>query len=191
MEANQNSGTALLVMDIQVGFLEMVPNSEAVVKSVNTAIDAARLAKIPVIYVVVGFRKGYPEVSQNNKMFSMIKKFPISLEDPKVHPSVNPQPDDIIVVKRRVSAFSGSDLQVVLSALKITKLVLTGFATSGVVLSTVREASDKDFVLTVLSDGCADGDAEVHTVLTTKIFTRQADVVTAEEWAKSITTKTA
>jgi len=38
-------------------------------------------------------------------------------------------------------------------------LVLTGFATSGVVLSTLREAADKDFQLTVLSDACVDGKA--------------------------------
>jgi nicotinamidase-related amidase len=53
-----------------------------------------------------------------------------------------------------------------------------------VVLSTVREAADKDYRLTVLADGCADGDEEVHRVLTTKVFPRQADVLTIEEWSK-------
>ena len=66
----------------------------------------------------------------------------------------------------------------------IQHLVLSGFATSGVVLSTLREAADKDYVLTVLEDGCADRDPEVHRVLTTKIFPRQANVVTVEEWSK-------
>ena len=47
-------------------------------------------------------------------------------------------------MKKRVSAFTGSDLQVVLSALEARHLVLTGLSTSGVVLSTTREASDKD-----------------------------------------------
>jgi nicotinamidase-related amidase len=62
--------------------------------------------------------------------------------------------------------------------------VLTGIATSGVVLSTVREAADKDYRLTVLADCCADGDQEVHQVLTTKVFPRQADVLTVGEWQK-------
>ena len=39
------------------------------------------------------------------------------------------------------------------------------FRTSGVVLSTVREAADKDYELTVLSGLCADFDPEVYTVL--------------------------
>jgi nicotinamidase-related amidase len=61
--------------------------------------------------------------------------------------------------------------------------VLAGISTSGVVLSTVREAADKDYRLTVLSDGCADMDPEVHTVLLNKVFPRQADVLTTAEWA--------
>ena len=100
----------------------------------------------------------------------------------KVVESVSPQPDDIIITKRRVSAFTGSDLEVVLRALGINHLVLTGLSTGGVVLSTLREAYDKDYSLTVLSDCCADRDEEVHRVLMTKIFPRQAEVMTADEW---------
>ena len=73
-----------------------------------------------------------------------------------VHPAIAPQAGDITCVKRRVSAFTGSDLEVVLRAQDIRHLVLAGVATSGVVLSTVREAGDKDFRITVLSDCCAD-----------------------------------
>jgi nicotinamidase-related amidase len=64
--------------------------------------------------------------------------------------------------------------------------VLTGIATSGVVLSTVREAADKDYRLTVLSDGCADLDPEVHSVLMGKVFPRQADVLTAMQWVDGL-----
>jgi nicotinamidase-related amidase len=51
-----------------------------------------------------------------------------------------------------------------------------------VVLSTLREAVDKDYRITVLSDCCADGDEETRRVLTTKKFPRQADVLKLEEW---------
>jgi nicotinamidase-related amidase len=66
--------------------------------------------------------------------------------------------------------------------LGITHILLTGIATSGVVLSTLREAADKDYAITVLSDCCADRDDEVHRVLMTKVFIRQAEVMKAEEW---------
>lgn len=81
---------------------------------------------------------------------------------------------------------AGSDLEVVLRANSIQHLVLTGIATSGVVLSTLREAADKDYRLTVLSDCCADPDAEVHLMLTTKVFPRQADVLTHTQWMDNL-----
>ena len=186
MAQASSSNTALLIMDIQVGILDMVKEKDDLVKTLNKSIDAARAAKIPVIYVVVGFRKGFPEVSGDNKIFSQIKQYKFPLEDPQVHESVNPQADDIVVRKRRFSAFTGSDLEVILRAMKISKLVLTGVATSGAVLSTLREAADKDFGLTVISDGCADSDPEVHEVLLKKVFTRQAEVVTSDEWIGQI-----
>ena len=185
MKNNNNQNKALLVMDVQGATVKMLKDNTSFIPSVTKAIQTARSNKIPVIYVVVGFRKGYPEVSQNNKSFLVLKSGAMNLdteEATKVHASVAPQPDDIIITKKRVSAFSGSDLEVVLRSFGIKHLVLTGIATSGVVLSTLREAADKDFKITVLSDCCADMDEEVHRVLTTKIFPRQAEVITSEEW---------
>jgi len=100
--------------------------------------------------------------------------------DPR--PIIEPVNDDVVVVKRRTSAFSGSDLEVLLRAWGIKHLVLAGIATSGVVLSTTREAADKDYQLTILSDLCADPDAEVHAVLLEKVFPRQATVIASEQW---------
>jgi nicotinamidase-related amidase len=185
MEINNNQKTALLVMDVQGATVKMLENNAQFLKCVNNAIQKARQNQIPVIYVVVGFRKNFPEVSRNNKSFLQLKNGHMKLDTEEaftVHESVSPLPDDIIVTKRRVSAFSGSDLEVVLRSFEINHLVLTGISTGGVVLSTAREASDKDFAVTVLSDCCFDRDEEVHRVLTTKIFPRQAEVMTSEEW---------
>ena len=111
----------------------------------------------------------------------------MGLDDPatQVHPAVAPHAGDIEVMKKRVSAFTGSDLDVVLRSLDIDALVLAGIATSGVVLSTLRQAADLDYQLTVLADGCLDADAEVHRVLTEKVFPRQADVVSIADWTAS------
>jgi nicotinamidase-related amidase len=191
METNsQNLATALLIMDIQAGTVGRVSDSASLLKTLGQALTAARSAQIPVIYVVVGFRKGIPEITAatTNKSFSAIKGagWP-GIEEPiQVDPAVAPQAGEMVVTKRRVSAFAGSDLEVILRGHKIEHLALAGIATSGVVLSTVREAADKDYRLTVLSDGCADLDPEVHTVLVNKVFPRQADVLTVAEWAGSL-----
>ena len=188
---NTDKKTALLVMDVQDATVKMLPDNTAFIKSVSLAIQTARSNNIPVLYVVIGFRKGYPEINPNNKSFSAIRKDDSrsfdTEEGARVHVSVEPQAGDIIITKKRVSAFTGSDLEVLLRSLGITHLVLTGIATSGVVLSTLREAADKDYTITVLSDCCADRDEEVHRVLTTKVFTRQAEVMKAAEWAISQT----
>jgi hypothetical protein len=60
-------------------------------------------------------------------------------------------------------------------------------ATSGVVLSTLRQAADLDYRLTVLADGCGDADPEIHRVLTQKVFPRRADVTTIDAWAAGLT----
>lgn len=180
--------TAMLVMDMQSSILGNLPDAKGVIENVREAIGKAREKKIPVIYVRVGFRKGAPEVNMKNKAFVQRKKSG-AFENPeewmKIEPSLMPHEDDIIVTKRRVSAFTGSDLEVVLRAQAIGHIILLGVATSGVVLSTLREAADKDYKITVLADCCADADEEVHRILMTKVFPRQAEVLRLEEWIKS------
>jgi nicotinamidase-related amidase len=181
---------ALLVMDVQQGIVERFSDDGALVERLASAVEAARAADVPVIYVRIGFRSGFPEISPANRTFAAIREAAGSfgLDDPatQVHPGVAPQPDDVVVVKKRVSAFTGSDLEVVLRSMRIDTLVLTGIATSGVVLSTLREAADRDYRLVVLADGCLDGDPEVHRVLTEKVFPRQAEVTTVEAWRSSL-----
>jgi nicotinamidase-related amidase len=181
-----DENTALLVMDVQEGIVERFGDS-ALLPHLGRAIAAARAAGLLVIYVKVDFRPGFPEVSARNRAFSQVTKGGFLGDKAGVHPEVAPQPGDVEVTKRRVSAFAGSDLEVVLRAREITTLVLSGIATSGVVLSTLREAADKDYELVVLSDCCADGDPEVHRVLLEKVFPRQAEVLDADTWAQSLT----
>lgn len=98
--------------------------------------------------------------------------------------SIKAFPNDIIIEKRRFGAFEGSDLDLVLRAQNIKHIILCGVSTSGVVLSTVREAADKDYIITVVSDACADSDSEVQSVLMKKIFPLQADVITTAQLDK-------
>lgn len=165
-------------MDVQVGIIERVADQDALLTKIRAAIAAARGQKIPLIYVVVGFRDGAPEASDR------FKPMAATLANPR--PLLAPAEDDVVVVKRRVSAFSGSDLEVLLRAQNVRHLVLAGIATSGVVLSTVREAADKDFQITVLEDACADADAQVHALLMEKIFPRQCTVTTVENWSRTL-----
>lgn len=180
----------LLVMDFQHGIVERI-GAPSVIDAADRAVRAAREHGVPVMFVRVAFRPGYPEVAESNATFaaaakqagdSMTQDHPAT----QVHASLEPLPSEPVITKRRVSAFSGSDLDVLLRGAGADTLVLAGIATSGVVLSTLRQAADLDYHLTVLADACADPDPEVHRVLTEKVFPKQARVSSADDWAKSL-----
>jgi nicotinamidase-related amidase len=176
--------SALLVMDFQADILGMLGESAtSLLERTARLIAAARKAQSPIFYVVVGFRPGYPEVSARNASFAGITqsgRFVVTTPGSDIAPALSPKDGDIVVVKHRVSAFSGTDLDMILRAKGINTLVLTGIATSGVVLSTVRHAADTDYQIVVVEDCCADRDEEVHRVLTQKVFARHS-VTSASE----------
>ncbi|QUQ66717.1 cysteine hydrolase family protein [Kutzneria sp. CA-103260] len=177
--------TALLLMDVQRAIVSRFDSDPDYLPRLRQAVDHARAGDMLVGYVVVGFRPGHPEVNPANAIFGrMIGTDAFTPADPgaEIHPDIAPAPGDLVFTKKRVSAFAGSDLDQVLRSSDVDSLVLTGIATSGVVLSTVRQAFDLDYRLTVLSDGCLDSDPEVHRVLTTAVFPRQADVLTVADW---------
>ncbi len=180
-------------MDYQQTIVESI-GDDALLARTADLIRAARGAGLPIIYVVVGFRPGYPEVSANNVGFSTLRgtdRFAAGNPGTAISAAVAPAPDDVIVTKHRVSAFTGTDLDMVLRAGGIDSLVLAGIATSGVVLSTVRHAADADYRLVVVADCCADRDPEVHRVLVEKVFPRQATVTTAATFTAGLSARPA
>ena len=185
MIAIEPTRTAVLVMDYQSEVVTMLgAPAAAALERAGGLIVAARARGLSVIYVVVGFRPGYPELNPRNASFAAVAqsgRFVAATPGADIAPAVGPAAGEVVVVKHRVSAFAGTDLEMILRAKGIDTLVLLGFATSGVVLSTVRHAADADYRLVVVEDCCADRDDEVHRVLTGKVFPRQAAVVSASE----------
>jgi nicotinamidase-related amidase len=179
---------ALLLMDLQNSILDRIGAGEPYLDKVVAAQERAERAGLLVVLVRVAFRPGHPEISPNNKTFSAAAlRADMVVGDPAVEPHARLMRGngEVVVTKKRISAFAGSDLEVLLRSRGVTHLVIAGISTSGVVLSTVRAAADRDYELTVLEDLCLDADEEVHRVLTTKVFVRQADVIVAADWLPS------
>jgi nicotinamidase-related amidase len=176
--------TALLVMDLHADVIAMLgADGAAVAERTVPVIEAARRSGAAVIYIVLGFRPGYPEVSPKNAMFSALAGTGRFQGTPgaDLPAAIAPKEGDLVVVKHRVSAFHGTDLDMILRAKGIDTLVLTGIATGGIVLSTVCHAADADYRCAIVRDCCADRDEEIHRVLLDKVLVRRAMVVTAEE----------
>ena len=184
--------TAILALDCQTGLVSIYAKPEAeFIARTSQLLTAAREAAMPVIFVHVAFRPGLPEVSSRNKLFAAIKFSPqhqklFEAAAGAIHPALAPEPSDIVITKHRVSAFSGTDLAMILRAKEIDTLILFGIATSGVVLSTLLEASDADYNLIVIQDCCADLDPELHATLVTRLFPQRAEVFTADELVKAL-----
>ncbi len=183
--------TAVLSMDLQAGVVSAYVRDDAFIPRVVRVLDLARRAGMRVIHVKVGFRPNVPEASPRNIFLSAVKASPAHQQffqgdSGAIHPGVAPQPDDLVVVKSRISAFAGTDLDLLLRANDIDALVLFGIATCGVVLSTFLHAFDADYRLVVVKDCCADSDTELHTCLTERFFPRAASVITAEEFEAAV-----
>lgn len=179
--------TAVLSMDLQVGIVSIYVKDQELLTRAASVLQRARASGMRIIHVIVGFRPNLPEVSTRNLLFAAIKSSPQHqrlFQGPAgaIHPTVAPEPDDIVITKHRVSAFAGTDLEMILRANNIETLVLFGVATSGVVLSTLREAADTDYRLVVIKDCCADLDQELHNCLLDKLFPPQAQILTASEF---------
>jgi nicotinamidase-related amidase len=178
--------TALLVMDYQQAVVAMIEESDALVARAAEAIDLVRRHGGHIGYVRVAFTaadlQGIPPTSS---MGARIAAGPQAFMDDspttQIDARVAPRNDDIIVRKTRVGAFSTTDLAQQLAGRGVDTLILAGISTSGVVLSTVRDASDHDYRLFVLADATADRDRAVHACLMEKVFPRQAQVVTVAE----------
>jgi nicotinamidase-related amidase len=178
---------AVLSMDLQTGIVGIYAKDDPLLPNrAAKVLESSRNRKMSVVHVQVGFRPGLPEVSLRNPLFGAMKR---SIEHQQffqgptgaIHATVAPQADDLVVTKHRISAFAGTDLEMILRAREIDTLILFGIATSGVVLSTFLHASDNDYRLIIVKDCCADLDAAGHSYLIERFFPRLATVTASDQ----------
>jgi nicotinamidase-related amidase len=177
-------------MDMQTGIISVyAKDQEGFADRAASVLARARELKMKVIHIKVGFRKGVPEIgprASHNTLFASIKNSVdyqhfFEGDSGAIHPALGPAAEDIVVVKHRISAFAGTDLEMILRTNEIHTLVLFGIATSGVVLSTLCDAADRDYRLFVVKDCCADRDASLHATFIEKLFPMRGTVISAAE----------
>ncbi|MFJ2808559.1 cysteine hydrolase family protein [Kitasatospora sp. NPDC087271] len=180
--------TALLVLDCQPAILAVLPEGggrEALLDRVEAAIADVRTSGATVAYVRVGFTEAdWDAIPATNKSFGPLARHRVMHhEDPAtaIHERLAPRDGDLVVRKTRYGGMSTTDLDQQLRERGITTLVVSGISTSGVVLSTVLDAADRDYRLYVLSDGVADPDTEVHDVLLQKVLPSRAHIIDTAE----------
>ncbi|KAI0974368.1 Isochorismatase-like protein [Xylaria arbuscula] len=185
--------TAFILLDVQaitIGMIAQVINTDEYLAKVSSTLTAVRKASVPIVQVKTSYRPSYVDTSPHNSMTVNVRnsgKFKDSDPSTQLHPAIAEEAaDDIYIMKRRVSAFYGTDLDIVLRSSGIGKIVIAGLATTGAVLSTVRQAADMDYQITVIADLCADASDELHQFAMGKVLSKQASILSAEEWLASL-----
>ena len=136
----------------------VIPNSKKV-------LEATRRAGMPVIHVKVAFRPGMVGVPQNAALWQGAAQAEALVEGTwgaEIHDDVKPRDNEILVIKRRISAFYHTDLQLALAQLNVTTIILCGVATNYVVEGTARDAADAGYTVIVLEDCCSTLSEEAH-----------------------------
>ena len=134
--------TAVLVIDMLNDFCKpggamVLPGYERLLSPQQTVIDAARRSGAAVIFVVDNHRQNV----RRDREF--LKRTPHCIENTwgaKVIDELGARPTDLFVIKRRYSAFFGTDLDLTLRDLDIESLIIMGVVTNICVRSTVHDA---------------------------------------------------
>lgn len=178
---------ALIVGDVQQGITHNFEFSTVVIEPIVGLLDDARREGIEVIFVRAAMRESRADLSPRNTVFTSFFElgdlFHERSAGTQVDERIAPLPDESVITKRRVSAFHGTDLDIVLRSRGIESVGIVGVATSAMVMATMLDAIDLDYTVSVVREGCADFDPEVNDFLLDRVFPgRGAAVVGADSW---------
>lgn len=185
--------TALLVADMQRDVVAHFAFDRRVVDRMAQAVAGARERGLPIVSVMVqrrpDGRDAVPTVTDAALERERSGGGPALPPDflhegapgAQIVDELAPEPSDYLVVKRRVSAFYGTSLELYLRSAGIDTIVIGGVATNIVVEGTCRDARDRDFHCVALSDCCSAPSREVHEWALANSFPWMARVRTADQ----------
>jgi len=82
----------------------------------------------------------------------------------RIPDEIKPLEDEMIIPKTASSVFNATNIDYVLRNLEVDYLVITGLITDQCVASAVRDACDRGFLITLVSDACCTYTKERHDV---------------------------
>lgn len=179
--------SALIIGDIQQGITSNYPFAQGVVPQLTELLPRARAAGALVVFVHFGFRPNGADLPPDNALLRSFYEAGDTFHagSAATEIALPVAAEDVVVLKRRASAFAGTDLDLVLRARGVGKLAIAGVATSAMVAATSYDAADRDYQVTVLRDGCADGDTAMHEFFMDAVFpSRGFDVVRCADWCR-------
>jgi nicotinamidase-related amidase len=195
------AATALLIIDAQMEYVDKIrplaiPNAETIISRIADAARAARSAGARVIHVkhehrTTGSDQGRMSDFGNSEVFAEGSPFSA------IHPSVTPVGEEPVIVKRRYSAFEGTELDQLLRGNSIDTVVISGFMTQFCCVSSARSAHDRDYRTVFLSDATGGPDLsdvgfgawtheQVQSVVLTALGHGVAEIIRTHEFTSRV-----
>ncbi|MGZ4164926.1 MAG: cysteine hydrolase family protein [Tumebacillaceae bacterium] len=158
---------ALVVYDMQVGIVKQIENGQQITDRVLQVLDAARAARIRVIFTR---HMSLPKELMGASPFRMAMAWqrvnsvnevkPWFLRDsPGFHliPELNPLPSEAVFDKIAMSAFEGTPLDIALRDFVIDAFAIVGIAMEIGIEPTARHGADLGYIPVVVKDACGFG----------------------------------
>ena len=148
-EKPSRSRDALVIIDVQVGLVELIPADiqAGVLSRIETLLSRARASQTPVIYIQHDGPKGHPLETRTQGW--------------ELHPSIKPLDSEPVIRKRESDSFFETTLQQELQRRGITRLLIAGGMTEYCVDTTCRRATSLGYDVTLASDAHLTGDNAV------------------------------
>jgi ureidoacrylate peracid hydrolase len=164
----------VLVIDMQNGFCDPagsvvsagfgLPGIDAVLAATAELVSRARAGGVPVVWTRHTYRAD--QLDRPARLAPNFPRVPTPLVrgswDAAIVPALGYVGTDAVIDKNRFDAFLYTDLELVLRALGVSRLVVAGVVTFACVESTVRSAVQRDFDVHVAAD-CTAAPEPFHT----------------------------
>jgi nicotinamidase-related amidase len=159
------------------------------VERTRRALEAARGAGMMVVHVQNAWREGHPDINPGTPWQADAKSAGRSTEGSwgvEFIEALTPVSSELVVRKRAVSGFAGTELDRLLRIHDVSTLVIAGILTNFAAEGTARDASDRGYRVVVLADCCESVTDEWHQFAVTQILPVIAHVVTADDFIRSL-----
>ena len=162
--------TALLVIDMLEAFVSpdgayFLPENEKILPKVKKLIQICRKLKVPIIYTTEyfhpkGYDKGLMWDIPINK--DRTRTFIEGSNGVRIYHEIAPRPDDIVIIKKRYSAFHDTNLDSILRSLGRDAIIICGCMTNVCCGHTARDAFSRDYKVIFGSDINATDLPDIH-----------------------------
>jgi len=153
---------------------------------------ASRRRRIPVIYVRIAFRPGYPEIPPTEELLPARR--PIREEgryqegswNTQIVEELKPRRTDIVITNHTPSAFAHNELDAILRAQNIRFLVIAGLSTKTIVTGTTIDAYCRGYCNYVLKDCCNSRKEKEHELYTKEVLPSYAVIINSKQYINAL-----